>query len=336
MNRELLEKVIAKEDLSIYESYNAMSSIMNGEVNQSQLAGFLTALKSKGETAQEIAGFTNAMREKSIKINIDKENTIDVCGTGGDNSSTFNISTAAAFVVAGAGVKVAKHGNRSVSSLCGSADVLQELGIDINLTVEETEKALNEIGIAFMFAPNYHPAMKYAAQVRKDLGIRTVFNILGPLTNPAGVKNQLVGTFSNVISQKMAQASEFLDYNRVCFVTSDNKVDEVSLSGNTLVYEYGKADGIKKYSLTKETFGYPEINIKDIKGTSAKVNAQIMMDVLENKTNNGAYHVVAANAAMGLYSAGYSANILECTNAAEESIKSGNALQKLKQLRNIK
>ena len=336
MNKEILEKVIAKENLSLVESYNTMSSIMNGEVNQSQLAGFLIALKSKGETSVEIAGFANAMREKSIKIDADKENTIDVCGTGGDNSSTFNISTAAAFVVAGAGIKVAKHGNRSVSSLCGSADVLQELGININMTVEETEKALNEIGIAFLFAPNYHPAMKYAAQVRKDLGVRTVFNILGPLTNPAGVKKQLVGTFSNLVSQKMAEASEHLSYNKICFVTSNNNVDEISLSGTTLVFEYEKSDGIKKYLLNKENFGYPEIDIKDITGTTAKINAQIMIDVFENKTKNGAFHVVAANAAMGLYAAGYSQNIQECTNAAEESIKSGKALQKLKQLQNIK
>jgi len=336
MKKEILEKVIEKEDLTLEESYNTMTSIMSGEVNNSQLAGFLIALKAKGETATEIAGFANAMREKSIKIDVDIENTIDVCGTGGDNSSTFNISTAAAFVVAGAGIKVAKHGNRSVSSLCGSADVLQYLGIDINLSPEKTEKALNEIGIAFLFAPNYHPAMKYAAQVRKELGIRTVFNILGPMTNPASVKKQLVGTFSPEVSNKLSEAASYLDYSRVCFLTSEGNMDEVSLSGSTIVYDYEQITGINLYKINNENFGYPEIAKESIAGTTAEANAKKIMDIFENKTNNGAFHVVAANAAMGLYSAGYSTDLKECVVAAEDSIKSGKALNKVKQLINYK
>jgi len=318
------------------ESYNVMDKIMSGEVNNSLLAGFLIALKSKGETAEEIAGFTSAMREKSIKINVDKETTIDVCGTGGDNSHTFNISTAASFVVAGAGIKVAKHGNRSVSSLSGSADVLKELGIDINLSPEKTEKALNEIGIAFLFAPNYHPAMKYAAQVRKELGIRTVFNILGPLTNPAGVKRQLVGTFSPLVSQKMAEASEFLDYEKVCFITSENNVDEITLNGYTDVYEYKRNIGTEYYKIDNKNFDYPAISPESIKGVNAETNAKIMMDIFENKTKNGAFHVVTANAAMGLFSAGYSENINDCLEAAKDSIVSGKALEKINLLINFK
>ncbi len=335
MIKNYLEKVIAKENLTIKEAAEVMLLIMNGEVNNSQLAGFLTGLKSKGETAEEIAGFANTMREKSIKINTDKENTIDVCGTGGDNSHTFNISTAAAFVVAGAGIRVAKHGNRSVSSLSGSADVLKTLGVNIDLSPEKTEKALNEIGIAFLFAPLYHPAMKFAATVRKELGVRTVFNILGPLTNPAGVKKQLVGTFNKEISGKMAEASKFLNYSKVCYITSDNNVDEITLNGNTYVYEYEDSKGVKKYEINNNQFGYPEINPLSIAGKSAEDNAKIMLKVFNNETNNGAFHVVASNAAMGLYASGYSDDLRECLAAAEESIRSGKALKKLNALKEI-
>ena len=190
MIKYYIEKVIDKENLTIKEAYDAMDKIMSGEVNPSQLAGFLIALKSKGETAEEIGGFANAMRNKSIKLDVEGENIIDVCGTGGDYSGTFNISTTTAFIVAGAGIKVAKHGNRSISSNSGSADVLSELGININLNAEQSQRALTKVGISFLFAPNFHPAMKYAAPVRKELGIKTVFNLLGPLTNPANTKKQ--------------------------------------------------------------------------------------------------------------------------------------------------
>lgn len=333
MIKKYIEKVIEKENLTIDEASEVMLKIMNGEVNNSQLAGFLTSLKAKGETAEEIAGFAIAMREKSIKINTDIENTIDVCGTGGDNSNTFNISTAAAFVVAGAGVKVAKHGNRSISSLSGSADVLKALGIDIELSPEKAEKALNEIGIAFLFAPVYHPAMKFAATVRKELGIRTVFNILGPLTNPASVKKQLVGTFNSSVSKKMAKAARYLNYDKVCFITSENNVDEITLNGNTCVYEFENEKGVFNYQINNYKFGYPQINPHNIAGNSAEDNAKIMLNIFNNKNNNGAFHVVASNAAMGLYAAGFSDELKVCLEAAEESIISGKALEKLNALR---
>lgn len=333
--KEYLEKVIERENLTFEESVSVMTEIMNGIVNNSLLAGFLTALKTKGETSEEIAGFAKAMRDKSIKINCEDENTIDLCGTGGDYSGTFNISTAAAFVAAGAGVKVAKHGNRSISSQCGSADVLEQLGININLSPEHSEKALNKIGITFLFAPIYHPAMKYAAPVRKELGIKTIFNMLGPLTNPAQVKKQIVGTYNFNAAKLMSHAASYLSYEKVCFFCTNNNYDEISLSDTTTVYEYNKKTHLKLYSISNETFGYPLTDKHQLKGDTPQINADIILDVFKNKKQNGAFHVIAANAAFALYCAGFAKNINECVYAAELSIKSGAALNKLNELKSF-
>ena len=333
MIKEYLEKVINKEDLSFDESYSAMSEIMNGEVNNSHLAGFLIALKAKGERPAEVAGFAKAMQGKSIKVNCSDENVIDVCGTGGDNSGSFNISTATAFVVAGAGVKVAKHGNRSISSKSGSADVLQSLGVNINLTKEQSEEALNKIGITFLFAPFYHPAMKYAAQVRKELGMKTVFNMLGPLTNPARVKKQLIGTFSLQAAKTMAEASKYLDLKKVCFICGNNKYDEIFLGDLTEVNEYNEGKDITTYTLSNKSFNYPLIHQNDIKGDSPEVNAQIILEVFYNQKKNGAFHTIAANAALALYAAEFSNDLNECLKAAEDSIISKAALNKLFELK---
>lgn len=333
MIKEYLQKVIDNENLTFEESFNAMSEIMNGEVNNSHLAGFLIALKSKGETSAEVAGFAKAMQEKSVRIYCDDENLIDVCGTGGDNSGSFNISTATAFAAAGAGVKVAKHGNRSISSKSGSADALQALGVNINLTKEQSEEALNKIGIAFLFAPLYHPAMKHAAPVRKELGMKTVFNMLGPLTNPARVKKQIIGTYSLKASRIMAEASKYLDMEKVCFVCGVDKYDEIFLGDVTGVHEYNHGSDIKTYNISSGTFGYPIINHADIKGDTPEVNAQIILDVFENKNKNGAFFTVAANAALALFSAGYSDDLNDCKLAAERSILSGGALAKLNELK---
>jgi anthranilate phosphoribosyltransferase len=331
--KQYIEKIIDKESLSFDEAYTAMSSIMNGEIDNSNLAGFLIALKSKGESADEVAGFAKAMRDKSIKISCEDKNAIDVCGTGGDNSGSFNISTAVAFVAAGAGIKVAKHGNRSISSKCGSADVLQELGVNINLPKEQAEEALNSIGITFLFAPLYHPAMKHAAPVRKELGIKTVFNMLGPLTNPAGVKKQIIGTFSRKAAKTMSEALKHLDSEKVCFVCSNDKFDEIHLGDSTTVYEFEKGKGIKSYDISNEDFDYPKIDAGQIKGDSPGQNAKIILEVLENKAKNGAFHTITANAALALYSSGFSQNLKECAKAAEDSIISGAAMSKLNKLR---
>jgi len=331
--KEQLEKVIEGENLTFNEAYDVMYSIMSGNENNSRIASLLTALKIKGETHEEVAGFVKAMREKVIKINCDDENVIDVCGTGGDGSGTFNISTAVGFVVAGAGIKVAKHGNRSISSKSGSSDVLHELGVDVQLSPELSEKALNEIGIAFLFAPLYHPAMKHVAPIRKELEFRSIFNILGPLTNPAGTKRQLIGTFNEQTSKLMSYAIKYLDMKKVCFVCTDNKYDEISLTHPTTVIETMENNGMYFYQLTHNTFKFPKIELEQIQGGSAKENAEIIHKIFSEKEKSAPYYVVAANAALALKAAGVSDDLNECIGKAEESILSGRSLKKLYELR---
>ena len=333
MIKNYIEKILDKENLSIKEAYDAMDNIMSGNVNNSQLAGFLIALKSKGESAEEIAGFAKAMRNKSIKVETENDNLIDVCGTGGDYSGTFNISTAAAFVVAGAGVRVAKHGNKSISSSSGSADVLSELGININLNAEQSGKALEKVGMSFLFAPNYHPAMKYAAPVRKELGMKTVFNLLGPLTNPAKTKKQLIGVYNNKSSKLMSEAAEHLEMEKVCFICTGDKIDEISLAEETLVNEFNKNESLKQYKISHETFNYPKLNIEEIKGEAPKYNAELILNLFTNKKKDAAFYVTSANAALALYCANYSEDLNICKEAAEESILSGKALAKLNELK---
>jgi anthranilate phosphoribosyltransferase len=330
MIKNYLEKLLNNQNLSVSESYDTMDKIMSGEVSNILLSGFLIALKSKGETSDEIAGFAQAMRDKSIKIN--SENAIDVCGTGGDKSGTFNISTAVAFVVAGAGISVAKHGNRSVSSNSGSADVLKELGVNIDMTPELSEKALEKIGIAFLYAPLYHPAMKYAAETRKVLGIRTIFNVLGPLTNPAGVKRQMIGTFNNYTAKLLRDAAEKLSYEKVKIICNKNRYDEILLDSETMVFEYDFIKGQNDYSLNNTDFRYSKIDKEKLYTDNSKESAKIILDVLQNNSANGAFHTVAANAAVALKCADYSETLEDCIKASEESIRSGAALKKLNDL----
>jgi anthranilate phosphoribosyltransferase len=332
MIKEEIQQIISKHDLTFDESYQVMNNIMNGQVNNSHIAGLLVALKSKGESSDEVGGFVKAMRENSIKVDNGLD-SIDVCGTGGDNSNTFNISTAVAFVVAGAGVKVAKHGNRSISSNSGSSDVLTKLGVNINLTKEQSEKALADIGITFLFAPNYHPAMKYVMPVRRELGFKTVFNILGPLTNPANSKKQMIGTFNYEVSELMREAVRNLEMERVCFICTNNSFDEITLGGTTKVFEYDKVKGNSEFEVSAETFKYPEINISELSCDGPDESAKIIMNILEGKDIGPKRNVVIANSAMALYSANFSDDLIKCKLAAEESIVSGKALDKLIQLR---
>lgn len=332
MIKELLEKVASQESLTLEEASGVMHSIMDGELNNSHLAGLLLALRTKGETAAEVAGFARAMKDRCIKISSPSPMTIDLCGTGGDYSGTFNISTAASFIAAGAGVPVAKHGNRSISSISGSADVLKELGINIMLSPDRAGKALNEIGIAFLFAPVYHPSMKNAAPVRSELGLKTIFNLLGPLSNPAGTKRQLIGTFSRKASEVMCGAAEFLNMEKVCFVNSENRFDEISLAGSTHVNEFSHESDRKEYKVDSSSFGYEEIDPKNILGGSPRENAEIILSILRDKKEGPAFKVAAANAAMALYCAGKSSSLKECRLLAEESVRSGNAYEKLKLL----
>lgn len=332
MIKTYVDMVLERRSLTIDESYEAMTQIMEGEVTNSQLAAFLVALKFKGESPEEVAGFAKAMRNKSVKIKTDNDNTIDVCGTGGDESGTFNISTAVSFVVAGAGVNVAKHGNRSISSKCGSADVLKELGVKVDLTPEQSEDALNTVGIAFLFAPLYHPAMKHAAQVRKELAMKTVFNLLGPMTNPAGTKKQLIGTFHRRAAELLSEAAQHLDFEKVNFICTSNKYDEILLHGITDVFEYNAGKGIDTYKLTSRDFDYPQSSSNSMIGGDAAANAKIILSLLKEKERGDSFNVVAANAALALKTAGISDNLTECVERAEESILSGKAFEKLDNL----
>ncbi len=335
MIKNYIEKIAAGENLSVDESFNVMTHIMNGECNNSLIAGFLLALRTKGETPEEVAGFVKAMRDKSVKIKSYSPDTIDVCGTGGDGSNTFNISTASAFVVAGTGIHVAKHGNKSVSSRSGSADVLTHLGININLSPSLAEAALNEIGITFLFAPLYHPAMKYAAEVRRELGMKTIFNILGPLTNPAGTKKQMVGVFNDKTAYLMAEASKYLDMERVLFLCTDNCLDEVSLTAPTNIFEHNKGNDTKNYYIDSATFGFAPVDISSLQSDSTEKNAEMILSVFKNKTKGDIFNVIVANAAVAIHTSGYSDNLLVCKAAAEESIISGNAYGKLMALKSF-
>ena len=332
--KKLLDKLVGKNDLTFDEAYLLMSKIMCGELNNSQIAASLIALKIKGEKPNEVAGFAKAMRNKSEKVLTNGFSPIDVCGTGGDNSGTFNISTAASFVVAASGIHVAKHGNRSISSKSGSADVLKELGVNIKLTKEQSAEVLKIAGITFLFAPLYHPAMKHASPVRKELGMKTVFNILGPLTNPAGTKKQVIGTFSNHTAKLMADAAEKLEMERVCFVCTDDKYDEITLTGKTKVFEYSKDDKLHEFEITAATFELEEITLDEIKGDSAEINAKIILDVF-NGNESAALYVTAANAALGIYASDVSNDLKESFHIAIDTIKSGRAMNKLNELINI-
>jgi anthranilate phosphoribosyltransferase len=331
--KDNLEKIIGGQNLSFEESMNSMGYIMDGTANQAEIAAWLIALKIKGETAEEVAGSAQAMRERSIKITSCRERVIDVCGTGGDNSGTFNISTTVAFVIAAAGVPVAKHGNRSVSSKCGSADVMKALGININLPPLRAQAALDEIGITFLFAPDYHPAMKNVAPVRRELGMKTIFNILGPLTNPAGTKRQMIGTFNCHTANIMAQAAHMLAMERVCFVCTADQFDEITLTQPTDIFEY---DGqIRHYQIDHSTFGYSPVDPEQICGNTPEENAAILLRLFKKKKKDAIFQVTAANAAMALWVAGYDPAVKNCLVAAEEAILCGAALKKLKQLRDF-
>ena len=331
--KAMLEKITAGEDLSFRETEQVMGTLMDGNASPVEMAALLVGLKTKGETAEEVAGAAKAMRERSIRINKRGDAVIDVCGTGGDNSGTINISTAVAFVVAATGIRVAKHGNRSISSRSGSADVLKALGVNINLEPRKAEEALEQVGIAFLFAPDYHPAMKHVAPVRRELGLKTIFNMLGPLTNPAGAQRQLIGTYNLTAAKLMCEAAGMLGMQRVCFVCTADRYDEVILSEPTDVFEFDAGESSRTYRVDHRTFGYPPVDPAEISGDTPEQNAEIMLDLFKNRKKNAVFYVTAANAAMALQTAGYNADIGSCLKAAEDAILSGAAMKKLDALR---
>lgn len=324
-----IEKIVRRENLTEDEMAWIMGEIMDGKATPAQIASFITALRMKGERVDEITGAVRVMREKCIKIKPKDDHVLDTCGTGGDSSHTVNISTISAIVAAGAGITVAKHGNRSVSSKCGSADVLVELGVKIDLPPERVEKCLNEIGIAFIYAPLFHPAMKHAIGPRREIGIRTIFNILGPLTNPAGAKYQLLGVYNPNLTDTIAIVLSRFKSLRAMVVHGDG-LDELTISGVSKVSEL-KDGRVTNYILDPESYGIKKSSIDKIKGGEPAENAKIFLGVLKGE-EGPVFDAVLLNAGAAIMIAGAAGDIKEGIERARESIKSGKALQKLTDL----
>lgn len=330
MIRESIHKLIEKKDLSRQEAYDTMTEIMSGNASEPLIASFLTALRMKGEVVNEIAGCAQAMREKSTKIETKHANVIDTCGTGGDSLGTFNISTAAAIVACGAGAFVAKHGNRAISSRCGSADVLKALGVNIEITKEKVEQCLDDVGIAFLFAPLMHGAMKYAAPVRRELGIRTVFNVLGPLTNPAGARRQVIGVFDGRLTELLARVLLELGTERAMVVHGEGGLDEISTLGKTMISEL-KDGSISSYEFHHSSVGISSGTLADVAGGDAELNASIIRNILDGKKNSQR-NITVLNAGAAIYISGKAPTFLDGVKCAEESIDSHKAKRKLQEL----
>jgi len=328
--RNILHKAVDGYDLTEDEMIHVMTLVMEGKVERSFLGAFLTALRMKGETISEITGAARVMREKAERLDFDGEHAVDTCGTGGDRSNTFNISTAVAFVVAGAGIVVAKHGNRAVSSHSGSADVLKQLGVNLEADKTVVERCLKEAGIAFLFAPSMHRAMKHAADVRRELGFRTIFNLLGPLTNPAGVKAQVVGVFDSKWTLPLAHVLGKLGCRHAFVVHGEDGLDEITLTGPTRIAELlnGK---VRDYSFDPQDVGLTLCAAKDLLGESVEDNARIVRDILDGK-DGPKRDIVLINAAAAIVAAGKAADLKEGLEGARQSIASGAAKQKLEDL----
>ncbi|MFQ5682198.1 MAG: anthranilate phosphoribosyltransferase [Candidatus Binatia bacterium] len=328
--REAVARLIDRVDLSEEEMTSVMNQIMSGEATASQVASFLTALRMKGETVQEITGAARVMREKAHHIKVKSDCIIDTCGTGGDQKATFNISTTAAFVVAGAGVTVAKHGNRSVSSQSGSADVLAALGVKIDVPRERVRQCLEQIGIGFLFAPLLHEAMKYAVQPRREIGVRTIFNLLGPLTNPAGATHQLVGIYDGQLTSLIAQVLNNLGTLRAMVVHGVDGLDEISLCGPTDVSEL--RDGqVSHYTLLPEELGLKRCHLEDLHGGSPDECAEALRAVLQGE-RGPKRDMVLLNSGAAFYISGAAESIGQGIGLAMDSIDSGQAQKKLELL----
>ncbi|MCK4739047.1 MAG: anthranilate phosphoribosyltransferase [Deltaproteobacteria bacterium] len=331
MIQEALKKIIEKENLSELEMVGVMEEVMTGEATPAQIGAFITALRMKGETVTEITGAARVMRSKATRIKVAGDFVVDTCGTGGDNSNTFNISTCVAFVVAGAGITVAKHGNKSVSSRSGSADVLKSLGVNIEASTKVVEQSLSEIGIGFLFAPLLHGAMKFAAPVRRELGIRTIFNILGPLTNPAGAPYQVLGLYDKNLTEPLAEVLRNLGSKRAFVVHGDDGLDEITLTTSTKISEL-RDGAVKTYQVQPEDFGLDTCSPDDLLGGSPEDNAKIISDILGGK-KGPPRDVVLLNASAAIVAAGNAESFTEGVALASEAIDSGKAMKKLEGLK---
>ncbi|MEE9269692.1 MAG: anthranilate phosphoribosyltransferase [Candidatus Krumholzibacteria bacterium] len=329
--KAVLNQLIAGQDLTRDDAAGLMNSIMSGELSAVRAAAILTALRMKGETIDEITGFVSAMREKAVRITPRSEGVIDTCGTGGDARHTFNISTTTAFVAAGMGIPVAKHGNRAVSSRCGSTDVLEALGINLDLSPDAVTELIDRVGLGFLFAPHHHPAMKHVAPVRKELGTRTVFNLLGPMVNPAGVKRQLIGVFRRDLTEVVARVLQALGSEKVFVVHGLDGTDEASLSGETAVslLENG---AVRTTTITPEDAGVERADISALSGGDAEENAGHLLAVLQGK-NGPRRDAVVLNAAFAAVLADKAGSLAEGADLARATIDSGAALDRLGTLR---
>jgi anthranilate phosphoribosyltransferase len=335
MGRDLLIKdaiarLIDRQSLTEHEAEAVMAEIMDGQATPAQIASYLTALRMKGETVEEITGSARAMRGKAIRIHPNDPIVVDTCGTGGDGAGTFNVSTTVALVLAGAGITVAKHGNRAVSSRAGSADILQGLGVRIDLAPEQVEECINEIGIGFLFAPLFHTAMKYAASSRQEIGVRTIFNILGPLTNPAGASVQILGVYEQMLTETLAKVLMNLGARHCYVVHGLDGLDEITLTTRTRVTE-GKGSRITSYFIEPRDFGFERARLKDLSGGDMEENARITRDILEGR-EGPRQQLVLLNAAPALVACGKAETLQEGVERARLAIRSGAAMDKLENL----
>ena len=334
MIKDAISKVVSRQNLTEEEASMTMDTIMRGEATPSQVAALITALRMKGESVDEITGFAKQMRAHSVQIHPQNPDIVDTCGTGGDVSHTFNISTVSALVATGAGVPIAKHGNRSVSSKCGSADLLEAFGVKIDLPPEKVCESIDKIGFGFMFAPNFHPAMKYAGPTRKEIGIRTIFNILGPLTNPAGAPYQILGVFSEALTEVMAEVLKNLGTKRAVVVHGMDGLDEISISDKTKVSEL-KDGKIKNYFIKPEDFGMKRSKKSDIIVQNVEEAKIAALEILEQHNKGPKMDIVIVNAAAAIYVSGTAKTIQAGIKIAEESINSSAAFKKLEEIRNF-
>lgn len=330
MFKEMLARVVSGESLTREEARRAMEIMMDGEASPEQIAGFLTAMRMKNETVDEIVGFVETMRKKAYGVPANKEHLLDTCGTGGDGGVTFNISTASAIVAAAGGVRVAKHGNRAVSSKSGSADVLESLGVNITLSPADAGKVLEEVGLCFLFAPLFHQAMKHAVGPRRQLGFRTVFNLIGPLTNPANADRQLIGIYDHKLGRKVAEVLNEMGTKRALIVAGADGLDEISISGPTYVVELKDGD-ISEYTIEPEQFGLTVHPLNGVAGGDANHNAEIIRTIFDGE--QGANRdIVLLNSAAALYLDEKVSSLAEGVSLAKAIIDSGKAKEKLQQL----
>ncbi len=325
-----IQTILAQQNLSIEAMSSVMRNIMTGQATPAQIGGFLIGLRMKGETVDEITAAAQIMREFATPVTVDKPFVVDIVGTGGDGTHTFNISTTSALVVAAAGGTIAKHGNRSVSSQCGSADVLEALGVKINLTAEQVARCINEISIGFMFAPQHHRAMKYAIGPRREMGVRTIFNLLGPLTNPAQVSNQLIGVYASNWVKPLAQVSQQLGSEHVLVVHSEDGLDEISIAAPTLVSELHQ-NKINTYTITPAQFGLQTADLETICVHSVAESVTLIQAILQDQ-NSSAKDIVLLNAGAAIYTAGLAESIADGIAQARRVISSGAAYDKLQAL----